>query len=723
MVRFHFSVFFGLLMLLPFDMLSQGASVPTTRYGSSVEARSQAVEETLARQWNELLLEAIRSDFARPTVHARNLFHTSIAMYDAHALYDAEDETVFLGKTWQGFECPLDTSLIDIPEDEALRKAAVETVMSYAVFRVLNHRFADSPGGIEVLFSFTNFMANLGYSPGYSSVNIAEGPAAIGNYLGEQLIAFGLQDGSNEANDYANQYYAAVNPDLELAGSGNPGLVDPNAWQPLAIPVFVDQSGNVLSETPDFQGAEWGSVLPFALSDTVLTEVERNGVTWPLYMDCGAPPYFGEGEEIGGLADAYAWGFSLVALWSAHLHPSDGVMMDIGPGNLGNLASTGPDSFEEMDTFYNWLEGGDFSEGHTENPATGAPYEDNIVPRGDYARVLAEFWADGPESETPPGHWFVLLNGVMDHPASTTKWMGEGEDLDPLKYTVRAYLTLGGAMHDAAISAWSHKGLYDYIRPVSAIRYMAELGQRSDASLPSYNPGGLPLVEGRIELVEAGDPLAAGGNEGKIKVWAWQGPDAIISPTWDEAEVGWILAEQWWPYQRPSFVTPPFAGYVSGHSTFSRAAAEILTAVTGSAYFPGGMGEFEVLQNQFLVFEDGPSQTLSLQWATYRDASDQCSLSRIWGGIHPPADDFPGRQLGLEVAEMTLNKVSSYFGGPVPCPLDIDGDGVVGATDLLETLSDFGEMGANLAGDVDGSGIVGVGDILELLASYGDSCE
>jgi hypothetical protein len=217
--------------------------------------------------------------------------------------------------------------------------------------------------------------------------------------------------------------------------------------------------------------------------------------------------------------------------------------------------------------------------------------------------------------------------------------------------------------------------------------------------------------------------LAAGGNEGKIKVWAWQGPDAIISPTWDEAEVGWILAEQWWPYQRPSFVTPPFAGYVSGHSTFSRAAAEILTAVTGSAYFPGGMGEFEVLQNQFLVFEDGPSQTFSLQWATYRDASDQCSLSRIWGGIHPPADDFPGRQLGLEVAEMTLNKVSSYFGGPVPCPLDIDGDGVVGATDLLETLSDFGEMGANLAGDVDGSGIVGVGDILELLASYGDSCE
>ena len=46
------------------------------------------------------------------------------------------------------------------------------------------------------------------------------------------------------------------------------------------------------------------------------------------------------------------------------------------------------------------------------------------------------------------------------------------------------------------------------------------------------------------------------------------------------------------------------------------------------------------------MFEDGPSVDLTLQWATYRDAADQCSLSRIWGGIHPPADDIPGRLIG-----------------------------------------------------------------------------
>lgn len=682
-----------------------------------------AVEETVARQWNEALLHAIRGDFARPTVHARNLFHSALAMYDAYAAYDSIDAPVFLGNTWQGYDCPLDVSLLDVPADPLLREAAIETAMSYANYRLLSHRFADSPSATESLAAFDALFTSLGHDPSFLSEDPADGAAALGNYLGAQLIQFGLQDGANEHLNYANVYYAPVNPDLELAGSGNPGLIDPNAWQPLSIPVFVDQSGNVLSETPDFQGAEWGFVSPFSLADSVRTTVPRDGVDWPIYLDCGAPPYFLEGEEVGGIADPYAWGFTMVALWSAHMHPSDGVMIDIGPASLGNNATTGPTGFNTMDTFYDWLEGGDMSAGHALNPATGAPYAPNVVHRGDYARVLAEFWADGPESETPPGHWFVLLNGAMDHPDFTTHWMGQGEALDPLRYTVRAYLTLGGAMHDAAIAAWSHKGLYDYIRPVSAIRYMASLGQRSDSTLSSYHPGGLPLVPGRIEVVGSADPLAAQGHLGKIKVLAWQGPDAIISPLWDEAEVGWILAEEWWPYQRPSFVTPPFAGYVSGHSTFSRAAAEILTAITGSAYFPGGMGVFEVVQNQFLVFEDGPSQTFDLQWATYRDASDQCSLSRIWGGIHPPADDFPGRQLGLDIANLVLEKVDGHFGPiPDPCPLDLDDDGLIGSTDLLGALAGFGSTGVDLAGDIDGDGFVGVNDILELLAAYGDPC-
>ncbi|MCY3884025.1 MAG: vanadium-dependent haloperoxidase, partial [Gammaproteobacteria bacterium] len=288
-------------------------------------------------------------------------------------------------------------------------------------------------------------------------------------------------------------------------------------------------------------------------------------------------------------------------------------------------------------------------------------------PRGDYTRVLAEFWADGPDSETPPGHWFTILNTVNDHPDLDRRLSGIGPVLDNLEWDIKAYFALGGTMHDVAIVAWGLKGWYDYIRPVSAIRAMADLGQSSNPNGSNYDAGGIPLIEDLIETVTEDDDLAGDDNEhvDKIKLMAWRGPDYIDDPVEDVAGVGWILAENWWPYQRPTFVTPPFAGFVSGHSTYSRAAAEVLTAFTGSEYFPGGMSEFKITANEFLVFEKGPTVDMTLQWAKYYDASDQCSLSRIWGGIHPPADDIPGRLIGIIVGKQAFDHAVQYFDGEV----------------------------------------------------------
>jgi hypothetical protein len=56
---------------------------------------------------------------------------------------------------------------------------------------------------------------------------------------------------------------------------------------------------------------------------------------------------------------------------------------------------------------------------------------------------------------------------------------------------------------------------------------------------------------------------------------------------------------------------------------------------------------------------------ITLQWATYRDASDQCSLSRIWGGIHPPADDIPGRKIGIIVGNDAFGLAEQYFTGQI----------------------------------------------------------
>lgn len=609
-------------------------------------------QHSVARQWNEVILEGIRNDFARPTVHARNLFHISVAMYDAWAVYDPYAKTYFLGNNAGDFGCSFNG--LPMPDD---LQAAQEEAISYAAYRLIQHRFANSPDGAATFLIADALFANLGYDANFTSTDYVFGSsAALGNYIAECLINFGMIDGANEQIAYANTYYSPYNPTLLPDLSGNPSLIDPNRWQPLTLDFFIDQSGNPSPfNTPQFLSPEWGNVIPFALLETDKSTYTRNGQTYQVWHDPGNPPYLDPADTFG-TNELYQWNFALVSVWSSHLDPSDGVMWDISPGAIGNIQDY-PTDFADFDTFYDLENGLDAGTGYAINPHTGQPYAPQIVPRGDYTRVLAEFWADGPDSETPPGHWFAILNYVSDHPLLEKRWKGEGPILDDLAWDVRTYFALGGAMHDAAITAWSIKGWHDYIRPISAIRYMADQGQSSDPSLPNYSPEGIPLIPGYIEMVEAGDPIQGFGglNVGKIKVKAWRGPDFIFNPATSTAGVGWILAENWWPYQRPTFVTPPFAGYVSGHSTYSRAAADVMTLMTGDEYFPGGIGEFIAPANEFLVFEDGPSVDVVLQWAKYKDASDQCSLSRIWGGIHPPADDIPGRLIGAVIGAQAFD--------------------------------------------------------------------
>lgn len=615
-------------------------------------------QHSVARDWNEEVLHAIRNDLARPTVHARNLFHTAIIMYDSWAVFDDTAETIFLGKTFGGYDCAF--SGINTPADV---DAATHEIMSYAMYRLILHRFENSP---IIEQSVTALFQSYGYETSFTSNDYSNGSyAALGNYLAEQIIAFGLQDGANEINGYANQQYSPLNDPLPLDVTQNNVLNDPNRWQPLSFDVFIDQGGNIIPlQTPEFLSPEWGSVIPFSLKEEDLS-ILNNGFRSYVYNDPGAPAYI-QNSTSNGILDAYKWHFALVIAWSAHLDPADPTLIDISPASLGNVEiNEFPETFQEYQSFYNFMNGGDIGTGHSLNPVTNQPYAQQMVKRADYARVLAEFWADGPDSETPPGHWFTILNYVSDHQDVVKKFAGQGDVLSDLEWDVKSYLCLGGAMHDAAVNTWGIKGYYDYIRPISAIRYMASKGQSTDPNLASFDPHGLPLISGLIEIIEEGDPLAGNNNEnvGKIKVKAWKGPDYINDPDTDIAGVDWILGISWWPYQRPTFVTPPFAGYVSGHSTFSRAAAEVLTQITGSNFFPGGMGTFEVTQNEFLVFEEGPSESFTLQWATYQDASDQTSLSRIWGGIHPPIDDIRGRIIGDKIGKDSFSLALKYFNG------------------------------------------------------------
>lgn len=662
--------------------------------GITLTASARA--QSTARLWNDLVIESIRKDFPRPTVHARNLFHTSAAMWDGWAAYDT-NATLLFG-----------TQHLTSTDREAARRESI----SYAVFRVLINRFATSPGYATMLPRYRALMTTQGFDPD-NTVVVGDSPAAVGNRIGQAVIAAGLADGANQIANYANRFYAPINPPLIVALAGNPAAVDVRRYQPLALAYFIDQNGNpVPTGFPPFLTAEWGSVTPFAMLAADRTDFVRDNQVWGVYHDPGAPP------EPTAADQRWRSGHEMVMVWSSHLDPSDGVVWDISPASMGDITAPTDNNY---DGYYRFTEGGDTGEGYVVNPITGLPYAPQVVRRGDYARVLAEFWADGPLSETPPGHWFTILNHVMDDPRSSRRIGGSGEELNALEYEVKAYLALAGAMHDTAISVWSAKGWYDTARPISAIRWMCSKGQCSSISEPSYNIDGVHLVPGHIEVITA-ESTSPGqrhellkGNEGAIAVKGWRGAHTIENPESETAGVGWILGSAWWPYQRPTFVTPPFGGYTSGHSAYSRAAAHVMDLLTGSKYFPGGLGEFTAAQNQYLVFEDGPSTPVTLQFASYFDAADQCALSRIWGGIHPPFDDIPSRVIGNKTGPAAFAYAQQLWGSRL-CTGDITQDGSVDGVDLAVLLGQWGSTGS---ADINGDGLVDGTDLGSLLGGFG----
>jgi hypothetical protein len=147
-----------------------------------------------------------------------------------------------------------------------------------------------------------------------------------------------------------------------------------------------------------------------------------------------------------------------------------------------------------------------------------------------------------------------------------------------------------------------------------------------------------------------------------------------------------------------------------------------MTRMTGSEYFPGGLGEYVANRGQFLVFEDGPTTNVRLQWVSYRDASDQCSLSRIWGGIHPPADDLPGRLMGLVIGPQAWDLARSLYNTDVVCAEDINQDGVVNAADLGALIGDWGCTGPDCVADVNEDGIVNSADLGLVIGAWNQDC-
>jgi hypothetical protein len=137
-----------------------------------------------------------------------------------------------------------------------------------------------------------------------------------------------------------------------------------------------------------------------------------------------------------------------------------------------------------------------------------------------------------------------------------------------------------------------------------------------------------------------------------------------MKPATYSSPVRWSLGENWLPFQRKTFNTPAFPGYVSGHSTFSHAAASALTTFTGSPDFPGSFHHHFIAQNT-LRSDLGPSAPIDLQWRTYADAADQAGQSRRYGGIHVPEDDYHGRLIGSAIGVSAFKLAEQYWTGKI----------------------------------------------------------
>ena len=575
---------------------------------------------SVARVWDERVLSMIRQVVPAPTVHARNLFHVSAAMWDAWAAFDP---------TSDGWAYREKHEADDVT-------AAREVAMSYAAYRILDWRYGQVSDLETADEELRSTMRLLCLRPEYATTD-GDDPAALGNRIGELTLARGAEDGSLEEARYVDAAYVPVNEPLVVAEPGA-AMADPNRWQPLALDRQLSQNGlPIPGQVQTFIGPHWGHVAGFALPPS------DHGTP----VDPGPPPLLGDPDT----DDDYKAAALEIIRYSSRLDPADGVRVDIGPGAMGGSAL-----------------GRNDGAGHPVNPATGEPYAPNVVLRADYQRALAEYWADGPHSETPPGHWNVIANAVSDALGFEHRIGGEGDPVDRLEWDTKLYFVLNGALHDAAAAAWGLKGWYDSPRPISMIRHLGGNGQSSDPDGPAYHPDGLPLEPGLVEVVTAASSARGerhahlADHVGEIAVRSWNGFPA--DPEHDHSGVGWILAVDWVPYQRSTFVSPAFAGYVSGHSTFSRAAAEVMTTFTGDAFFPGGLYEHRVEPGAFL-HEKGPDEPITLQWATYADAADQAGISRLFMGIHIAADDVEGRRVGAQCGDDAWGLATRHFNGTV----------------------------------------------------------
>ena len=538
---------------------------------------------TIVVDWNAAALQEVRLSPALrngPPMVARALAIAHTCMYDAWTQYDevAVATTGFL--------------LRQDPGDRTDAKKA--EAISFAAYRCLLNLFPDGAARLAKV------MSNHGY------ITNTTAPANIGNIAAQAVI-------DARANDGSNQYGNAPCPSGNVCPSPSvqvtvlapvPCVVDTYPWT-------TEPLQHLLDAPPELQP-----------------------------LPCVGP----NGDPSGPYADYDDDGYS-------HYVPSNRLMGYCSPLVTercpGGYLNGNPDPFIKpalpwpdvvdpnrwQPLVYNNNKRQTFLGAHWANVTpfalTSAQQFDDIVPPPDVqknfghyqknvnevlqfsaaldatSKLNVEYWADGPASELPPGHWGLFAQFVSHHRL--------GRDNNTIDEDVKMFFAMHNASFDAGIVAWHVKRKYDGVRPITAIRY---------------------LKQGQMVL-------------------AWAGPNQSPSTQW-------IPGEKWMPYNPGSNLTPGFPGYISGHSIFSSASATVLRLFTGSDTF----GYSEDIPANFGRVEPGiPAVPTPVSFATFSQAAQQAGLSRIQGGIHFLDDITVGYDLGVLIGQQAWDKAQTYFNG------------------------------------------------------------
>jgi hypothetical protein len=545
---------------------------PSTFYVDGCPPSSAATKppcdgDSAILRWDEQLLSTIRAYPAAtgPTITARALGVLHTATYDAWAAYDP----IAKGTNPNGKgPAQQDKTLIT----EANKKEAI----SYAAYRVLVDLFPPVAGKFpptgayqhpDILLKGINDPPNPPPNPPYDPANTTLAspadtmatPAAVGNLAAWAVLDFRHNDGSNQLNGYADTTsgYTWKNQWDSVTYKWK--------WQPLCV---LTNPAGVKAWTDDPTHS-----LP------LLTP-----------SDCPAPP--------APPGSYYVQQRPLTPQW----------------GNVITFSGLGPTQFKTLVPGPRRTSGGT---GYSDaDVATAVSDTDLSGADGDRKKAIAEYWADGPGSEFPPGHTAIFAQAV-----SRKKFMNSTDSNAKLDYDAKLFFMVGNAMMDSSIAAWSLKYYYDFWRPTTAIRYL-------------YNSTLTPTP-----------PL----------IKSWLGPGL----GYDD-----VKGEKWMPYQALNVVTPPFPEYPSGHSTFTAAGATLLSLFNSSDIFGASI---KILKGSSKI-EPGvtpATDDVTLSWPTFTDASNEAGISRRYGGIHFYTGDIDGRGLGRQVANFVYSKARNYIEGSI----------------------------------------------------------